>query len=311
MAALVLSADVTGRDFLLLDFWWREFYDENHEEDGVFISDDDGENWVRVLSFNDGPSSYKKEIVDIASQAAANGLVLNDRFRIKFQFRDDSAIESDGYAIDSVCLMDGNYPPELPSQPAPADGAEEQHTELTLSWTGGDGGIGGEVSYDVYMGEDCPPADLLCSQATGESCQAGPLKRDTVYHWFVISTDADGASVKGPVWQFRTFEFSRQWTGEQSSDWLTAENWSPEIVPGPDDYVVISPFGTEYANRLGTGRSPGTGPSRRTAFHFRQCFDNRWRTSLMALCFIADLWEKSARPSSFRGSRQGNRSFQL
>jgi hypothetical protein len=36
--------------------------------------------------------------------AAANGLVLNDHFQIKFQFLDDHSIPSDGYAIDQIQL---------------------------------------------------------------------------------------------------------------------------------------------------------------------------------------------------------------
>ena len=54
---------------------------------------------------NDGPDSYRNDVVDIATAAAANGLTLNDSFQIKFQFYDNDAFEgNDGYAIDDVQL---------------------------------------------------------------------------------------------------------------------------------------------------------------------------------------------------------------
>jgi hypothetical protein len=101
-AAAILAVDLSGQTDVMLDFWWREFYDENHTEDGVFISDDDGANWYKVFSFNDGPYTWERQVIDLAGAAAANGLTLNDHFRIKFQFYDDDEITEDGYAIDEV-----------------------------------------------------------------------------------------------------------------------------------------------------------------------------------------------------------------
>lgn len=103
-AAVILSADLTDKLDVTLDFWWREFGDENHAGDGVFISDDGGDNWVQVLSFNNGPSSYRNDILDIDQLAQNYGLVLNDDFAIKFQFEDNFPISSDGYAIDDIAL---------------------------------------------------------------------------------------------------------------------------------------------------------------------------------------------------------------
>ncbi|MCP4423202.1 MAG: DUF11 domain-containing protein [Chloroflexi bacterium] len=105
-AAIILTADLTGQTKVELDFWWVEHQDENHPEDGVFISDDEGANWYEVLSFNDGPGSYRNDVIDIVTAAAANGLTLNDSFQIKFQFYDNYAFEgnNDGYAIDDVQL---------------------------------------------------------------------------------------------------------------------------------------------------------------------------------------------------------------
>jgi len=101
-AALILTIDLSVQSQVDLDFWWRGFGDEDHPDDGVFISDDDGANWYQVLSFNGAPTSYRNDVVDIDAAAAANGLTLNDHFQIKFQFYDNYPVPSDGYAIDDV-----------------------------------------------------------------------------------------------------------------------------------------------------------------------------------------------------------------
>ena len=102
IAAAILTVDLSGQTQVELDFWWREFADENHPEDGVFISDDDGGHWYSLFSFNDGPEFWRHQIVDLDAAAAAQGLTLNDHFQIKFQFYDDDPIPTDGYAIDEV-----------------------------------------------------------------------------------------------------------------------------------------------------------------------------------------------------------------
>jgi len=106
VAAAILTIDLSGQSDVELNFWWREFNDENDAEDGVFISDDDGSNWYQAYSFNEGSETWGQTAVDIDAKAADNGLTLNDHFQIKLQFYDDSAIDSDGYAIDNVSVQE-------------------------------------------------------------------------------------------------------------------------------------------------------------------------------------------------------------
>jgi hypothetical protein len=105
-AAAILTLDLSHEAGALLDFWWKEWNDENHPEDGVFFSDDQGATWYQVFSFNDGPSTYQHDIVDIAEQARAHGLAFSDIFQIKFQFYDNSAYPTDGYSIDEIRIRD-------------------------------------------------------------------------------------------------------------------------------------------------------------------------------------------------------------
>ncbi|MBN1888318.1 MAG: DUF11 domain-containing protein [Thermoflexales bacterium] len=106
-AAAVLPLDLSSEGQVGLSFWWREFGDEDHPDDGVFISDDYGATWQPVYSFNGGSSNWTQAVIDLA--AAAAGMDLNDHFLVKFQFYDDDSIMGDGYAIDDVAVYPVPY----------------------------------------------------------------------------------------------------------------------------------------------------------------------------------------------------------
>lgn len=69
--AAVVSApfDLSSIPNPILSFEWRDFRDENDPEDGVFLSLDGGLSWSRILSFNEGPSEYTREELDLSADA--------------------------------------------------------------------------------------------------------------------------------------------------------------------------------------------------------------------------------------------------
>jgi hypothetical protein len=106
-ASAILALDLSGQSQADLSFWWRDFGDENDTDDGAFISDDYGQTWYQVVSFNNGPSIFTQATVDLDAQAGMAGMSLNDHFLVKFQFYDNWSIDtgggySDGYGIDDV-----------------------------------------------------------------------------------------------------------------------------------------------------------------------------------------------------------------
>lgn len=105
-ASAILTLDLSGHSQVELSFWWREFADEDHADDGVFISDDNGQSWHRVFSFNGTTSTFVQTVVDLDDQASDAGLSLNDCFLIKFQFYDNYSIGADGYSLDDVQVYD-------------------------------------------------------------------------------------------------------------------------------------------------------------------------------------------------------------
>ena len=100
---LTLTLDLSDQYDVGMQFWWKEFNDENHEGDGVFISDD-GYNWYPVYSFNNGPNYYIQGSIDISEEAVNYNIPLTSSFKIRFQFYDNQPITSDGYIIDNVVL---------------------------------------------------------------------------------------------------------------------------------------------------------------------------------------------------------------
>jgi len=134
-AAIILTIDLSGQSNVVLDFWWRDFGDEDHADDGVFFSDDLGSTWVTAMNFTGSQSSYTNKVIGVD----ANGLTLNDHFQIKLQFYDNYPITSDGYAIDEVCVYE---PPAPDIQVSPISFEETVHEgnrvtrTLTISNTG-------------------------------------------------------------------------------------------------------------------------------------------------------------------------------
>jgi hypothetical protein len=118
-ASAILSLDLSGETQVKLGFRWREFTDENHADDGVFISGDGGDTWHQVYSFNGGQSTFAGAVVDLDAEAGVAGLTLDDHFLLKFQFYDDFSVEGaagprDGYAIDDVIVYSDKYNVYLP-----------------------------------------------------------------------------------------------------------------------------------------------------------------------------------------------------
>lgn len=104
IAGIILPIDLSSESQVALDFWWREYGDEDHDEDGVFISDDNGTTWCQVFSFSGDSASYTHTQVDLTVAAAGCGMTLSSATQILFQFYDNYSIPADGYSIDEVRL---------------------------------------------------------------------------------------------------------------------------------------------------------------------------------------------------------------
>ena len=100
-------------------------------------------------------------------------------------------------------IGEGNNPPNIPTNPSPANGATSVDITTDLRWTGGDPDSGDTVTYDVYLGSTLSPPKVASNQ-TGTLYQPAPLMSNTTYYWKIVAWDNHHASTAGPLWHFTT-----------------------------------------------------------------------------------------------------------
>ncbi len=95
-----------------------------------------------------------------------------------------------------------NFPPAIPSEPSPEDGAVDQPTSLVLKWNCEDPD-GDVLTYTLYFGiSENPP--LKADNISVSEYSISDLDYSTKYYWKVVARDEKGEETEGPVWSFTT-----------------------------------------------------------------------------------------------------------
>ncbi len=116
-ATMTLSLDLSSVTNCYLEFMFKEFGDELDPEDGVFISED-GVTFHQALSLS-GDSSYAQKTIDLDQAAASAGISLTSTFEVRFSWKDNYPIATDGFAFDEITVDVGDPPPPPPPTPEP------------------------------------------------------------------------------------------------------------------------------------------------------------------------------------------------
>jgi hypothetical protein len=95
-----------------------------------------------------------------------------------------------------------NQPPNVPSNPEPADGATYVSTYTVLNWTSGDP-YDDLVTYDLFFGTTLPPP-LLAADLIESSFSPDKLENNTQYYWRIRASDQLHLNTTGPLWTFKT-----------------------------------------------------------------------------------------------------------
>lgn len=113
--ALDLYIQLADHPHAALSFRYMDHFDETHEQDGVFFSDDNGKSFKKVFSF-DGDQWTDKEFgaftsLSISQLARAQGIRLTDTFVIRFQQHDNddfigTRTISDGIYLDDITITE-------------------------------------------------------------------------------------------------------------------------------------------------------------------------------------------------------------
>ncbi|MCC6280375.1 MAG: T9SS type A sorting domain-containing protein [Saprospiraceae bacterium] len=107
-----LRVNMQGVNGAKLNFWMRDYNDSNQDEDGVYFSNNGGETFKQVYTFNPAGTDdvWKKYTLDLDALCAQVGLPKSATFVIRFQQRGNrdfsTAGGSQGFIIDevSVCV---------------------------------------------------------------------------------------------------------------------------------------------------------------------------------------------------------------
>lgn len=160
-------------------------------------------------------------------------------------------------------------PPNVPTNPFPADGAVTVPIHTNLSWTGGDPDQGDIVTYDVYFGTTSTPPKVTANQS-GTTYNPGVLTYGTTYYWKIVAWDNHGASTTGPVWNFKTNSLPNVPSNPSPPDHATGVPINTIISwtggdPDPGDTVlydvyfgVTNPPPKIISNQTDTSYTPGT-----------------------------------------------------
>ena len=105
-----LHLDLSGESQVALAFRWKEFGDETHSQDGIYLSSNGGQSFSKVHNLNGGSTTnntWQLVNLDIDQLAASAGVSLSSTFVIKFQQYDNFPITSDGFAFDEISVTGG------------------------------------------------------------------------------------------------------------------------------------------------------------------------------------------------------------
>lgn len=108
---LKLGLNLSGKCNVQLAYAMKDFGDETHPEDGIYLSSNSGATWVKVKDFNVAPAQHniwQLDTLNLSALAGQNGLWAGPWFAVKFQQRDNFSVPMDGFAIDDVVVTASN-----------------------------------------------------------------------------------------------------------------------------------------------------------------------------------------------------------
>ena len=144
-----LRLNLAGKSDVDLTFYWKEFSDETHTQDGVYFSDDGGSSFTKVYSLTGGSTAWQQIALDVDALASSYGLGLTGTFVVKFQQYDNYSITTDGMAFDDIEVISNDVAPVAAFSGDPTSGTvpltvvftdASEYNPTAWSWNFGDGG---------------------------------------------------------------------------------------------------------------------------------------------------------------------------
>ncbi len=93
-------------------------------------------------------------------------------------------------------------PPEIPSNPDPANGSTDILISYDLSWSCSDPD-NDTMTFDICFGTTNPPGKIETNYPN-KTYNPGLMNYSTPYYWQIIAWDSNNESNSGPIWEFTT-----------------------------------------------------------------------------------------------------------
>ncbi len=136
-----------------------------------------------------------------------------------------SSSVSASYGFSVRCIHNENtfinLPPTTPSNPFPQNGADNQPTQLTLSWDCSDP-ENDPLTFDVYFGINEEELDIF---TTITDPYVEMVISSPVMYWKIVAKDDHGNSTESPIWYFSTIENSFFSCGDTYTDERDGQNY--------------------------------------------------------------------------------------
>ncbi|MEA2103503.1 MAG: C25 family cysteine peptidase [Candidatus Cloacimonadota bacterium] len=97
-----LHLNLENQEEIEISFWWKEFNDDVHFEDGVYISDNGGERFEKIYTLRDNNNRWESVIIPLDEIVRELRMRYTNDFVIKFQQYDNEKIPNDGFAFDDI-----------------------------------------------------------------------------------------------------------------------------------------------------------------------------------------------------------------
>jgi hypothetical protein len=157
-----------------------------------------GDSWTNTMQWDGAthgfPSITENNIMLIAA-------VFNAESHQGYSYPPSSNPFTAHYVDDTAAFEFGGGP-NTPSNPNPANGANNVVLTAKPSWTGG-GSPGLTITYDVYFGTASSPPKVSNNQSA-TTYNPGTLNYGTTYYWKIVAWDQNGNTSGGPIWHFTT-----------------------------------------------------------------------------------------------------------
>ena len=105
-----MNLNLSEENNVIMEFWFKDFGDVFHNQDGVWLSDDGGITFVK--GFDIDPTKYtdkswQKIKLDIGILAKSKGLSLSKTFVVRIHQYDNATVPTKGFAIDDISFSRG------------------------------------------------------------------------------------------------------------------------------------------------------------------------------------------------------------